>query len=337
MEHDPRWPRLRPFVRGGFWRNFKVKYPEADEMYCRMMMVSRRLQQARAERRRRRATCTGRGGELYRGQCNCGYWHGAFGGIYLPHLRNAVYHHLIAADNLLDRAAGRHGPWIEAKAEDFNFDARQEVRLANDKLMALLAPAAAGRCTNWTCARSATTCWPRSPAGPRPITARCWPGPTGNGDGCASIHDRVVFKQAGLDKRLQYDSYPRKSLIDQFYDNDATLEAVAGGQAVERGDFVDGVYEARIRRNPRPHPGAADPRRATPGACPLRITKGVTLEAGSDRAGDRLPAGGPAAGPAAALRRRVQLRRPARRRRRPLLLSTATGRSGWASSARSST
>ena len=31
--------------------------------------------------------------ELYRGQCNCGYWHGAFGGIYLPHLRNAVYNH----------------------------------------------------------------------------------------------------------------------------------------------------------------------------------------------------------------------------------------------------
>ena len=29
---------------------------------------------------------------LYRGQCNCGYWHGAFGGIYLPHLRNAIYH-----------------------------------------------------------------------------------------------------------------------------------------------------------------------------------------------------------------------------------------------------
>ena len=26
--------RLRGFVRGGFWRNFKVKYPESNEMYC---------------------------------------------------------------------------------------------------------------------------------------------------------------------------------------------------------------------------------------------------------------------------------------------------------------
>ena len=27
MHDDPRWASLRPFVRGGFWRNFKVKYP----------------------------------------------------------------------------------------------------------------------------------------------------------------------------------------------------------------------------------------------------------------------------------------------------------------------
>ena len=46
MESDPRWPRVARFVRGGFWRNFRVKYPEANEMYCRMMMVSRRLQAA---------------------------------------------------------------------------------------------------------------------------------------------------------------------------------------------------------------------------------------------------------------------------------------------------
>ena len=40
---------------------------------------------------------------LYRGQCNCPYWHGAFGGIYLPHLRHAIYNQLIACDDLLDQ------------------------------------------------------------------------------------------------------------------------------------------------------------------------------------------------------------------------------------------
>ena len=44
LEPDPRWPQIARFVRGGFWRNFKVRYPETNEMYCRMMAVSRRLQ-----------------------------------------------------------------------------------------------------------------------------------------------------------------------------------------------------------------------------------------------------------------------------------------------------
>ena len=43
LEHDGRWHEIAPFVRGGYWRNFKVKYPETNEMYARMQMVSRRL------------------------------------------------------------------------------------------------------------------------------------------------------------------------------------------------------------------------------------------------------------------------------------------------------
>lgn len=44
-EHDPDWQLLKPFVRGGFWRNFLVKYPESNEMYCRMREVSSRIEQ----------------------------------------------------------------------------------------------------------------------------------------------------------------------------------------------------------------------------------------------------------------------------------------------------
>ena len=42
---DPDWERLSTFLRGGFWRNFRVKYPEAQEMYARMLEISRRLKQ----------------------------------------------------------------------------------------------------------------------------------------------------------------------------------------------------------------------------------------------------------------------------------------------------
>ncbi|MFZ5829721.1 MAG: alpha-amylase/4-alpha-glucanotransferase domain-containing protein [Planctomycetota bacterium] len=280
LEHDSRWPQLRQFVRGGFWRNFKVKYPEADEMYSRMMMVSRRLQDAVAAGAVGLLVDEART-ELYRGQCNCSYWHGAFGGIYLPHLRNAVYRHLIAADNLLDQVQGRSGPWIEATAEDFNFDARQEVRLANDRLVALLAPSRGGQLYELdvrSIAHNLLATLARRPEGYHQKVA----GGARQGDAaCASIHDRVVFKQPDLEQRLQYDNHSRKSLLDHFFHNDTRLEDVAAGRAAELGDFLNGHYDARLRRNPD-RAQVQLVRQGRAGDDEICLTKGITLDAGSN-------------------------------------------------------
>jgi alpha-amylase len=278
MEHDPRWPVLKRFMRGGYWRNFKVKYPESDEMYARMMMVSRRLE---------RAVESGAQGdlveqaqtELYRGQCNCGYWHGAFGGVYLPHLRNAVYAHLIAADNLLDRVGGRTASWIEATSADYNFDTRQEVQLANDRLVALLAPSRGGQLYELDVRSVRHNLLATLARRPEAYHRKVLAGATGDHGQVSSIHDRVVFKQQGLEQRIQYDDHLRKSLLDCFYGNDATLEGVASGQAQQQGDFLNGVYEARIRRNPD-RIQVQMVRDGNALGHPIRITKGVTLAAG---------------------------------------------------------
>ncbi len=285
MRGDPRWDKLRARIRGGYWRNFRVKYPEADEMYSRMMAVSRRLLET--------FEAAGAGDpvdgdlveqarqELYRGQCNCPYWHGAFGGIYLPHLRNAVYHHLIAADNLLDRAVGKPPQWIEAAAEDFNFDAHQEVRLNNDKLIALVAPGRGGQLLELDVRHIRHNLLATLARRPEAYHNKVRAGEHHNGGQVASIHERVVFKQPDLDKRLQYDAHPRKSLVDLFYEDDATLEQIVAGEARQLGDFADGLYEARIRRNPdRIQVQLLRDGRA--GETPVRVTKGLTLDAGSD-------------------------------------------------------
>jgi 4-alpha-glucanotransferase len=279
MRDHSDWPFIKRFQRGGFWRNFKVKYPEADEMYCRMMIVSRRLQEM---------IDLGLGGEtierarieLYRAQCNCAYWHGAFGGLYLPHLRNAVYNHLIAADNLLEKAAGRGETWIEAAADDFNFDARQEVRLANDKLVAMVAPSVGGHLVELDVRKIKLNLLATLARRPEAYHRKVLAGAGANSDQVASIHDRVVFKQPDLDKRLQYDDHLRKSLVDLFYDNDASLEAVLSGQAPQQGDFMNSAYDARIRRNPDRIQVQLSRDGLACGA-PVRITKGLTLDAGS--------------------------------------------------------
>ena len=280
LEPDPRWPRIARFVRGGFWRNFKVRYPETNEMYSRMMMVSRRLQnlvESGLDGEVLRAART----ELYRGQCNCAYWHGAFGGTYLPHLRNAVYNHLIAADNLLDRAVRRNPPWVEAISDDFNLDGRPEVQLANDKLIALIAPGRGGQIyeldVRSICHNLLATLNRRPEAYHRRVLA----GPNGAGGSVIDAAAPAKFKQPGLEHMIQYDSYPRKSLVDHWYDDDASLAAVARGEALERGDFLGLPFEAKLRRNPKRIQVQLS-RQGNAWGIPLKIIKGVTLDAGSD-------------------------------------------------------
>ena len=247
LEHDENWPRIKQFIRGGYWRNFKVKYEETNEMYARMMTVSSRLNELRI-RGEQGDLIDQAQQELYRGQCNCAYWHGAFGGVYLPHLRNAIFNHLIAAEKLLDEVEGKHDGWIEAEARDYNLDGWPEVLLSNDKLSAFLAPQGGGYLYELDirsiCHNLLATLTRREEA----YFEKIRKGESASDGDAASIHDRVVFKQEGLDQRLQVDRTPRKSLVDHFYTNDVSIEQVARNEFEELGDFVRGDYEAKIRR-----------------------------------------------------------------------------------------
>jgi hypothetical protein len=279
LQQQPRWTDIAQFMRGGNWRNFKVRYGEANEMYARMMEISRKLESARH-------TC-GDGellgsikDHLYRGQCNCAYWHGAFGGIYLPHLRNAVYRELIAADNQLDYLEHGRGNWADATSEDFNFDLRPEVRLANEQMVAYFAPSQGGMMYELDLRSIEHNLLATIQRRPEAYHRKVLQGNVQPEGEVASIHDRVVFKQEGLDQRLQHDAFPRKSFLEHFYDNDINLESVASGTAMERGDFVAEVFEAKLRR-------AANKvqlqlsRDGNAWGIPIRLTKAVTMEAGN--------------------------------------------------------
>ena len=251
QRHD--WHSMRQFVRAGFWRNFLVKYPEANEMYARMMQVSRRLEESTsvsasapvaqllAEAKR----------ELYRGQCNCSYWHGAFGGLYLPHLRNAIFSSLIAADSLLDRAAGRRGHWVDIQADDFNLDARKEIRLSGDRMVAYLSPGRGGHLYELDVRQIRTNLLATLNRRSEPYHDRIRQHagqPVSESGGGVDPNGGVRFKQPDLDQKLQYDPWPRKSLVDHFLQPGLTHESFVRGHG-EIGDFVEGVYLSKIRRS----------------------------------------------------------------------------------------
>ena len=302
-EHDPLWQTALKFVRGGFWRNFRTRYSESQEMYARMLQVSERLQELTASGKTddHPDLIAQARTELYRGQCNCSYWHGAFGGLYLPHLRNAVYRHLIAADTLLEKASDKTGPWVSVEAADFNLDARKEIRLASDRLVAFVAPSRGGhlyeldlRSINHNLLASLSR---RSETYHDKIREFGEHQHEHDGSQAVSIHDLVAFKQPDLHKKLQYDALPRKSAIDHFFQPGVTLDRARNGEG-EVGDFVQGVYETVLRRSPQ-YVQARMTRQGHLGHYEIQVAKTIGLDRDGGTALDilyeleRLPAGLP--------------------------------------------
>ncbi|MFH1228431.1 MAG: alpha-amylase/4-alpha-glucanotransferase domain-containing protein [Planctomycetota bacterium] len=223
---------LRP---GGYWRNFKIKYPEINLMYSKMLEVSNKIDTANPKARE----------ELYRGQGNCAYWHGVFGGFYLPHLRHAMYHHLIEAERI---AVKQNTHNIEVS--DFNRDGTDEIKLSNKLINCYITPAGGGAIYEYDIITKrfnplATLARRREAYHHKILEAH-----TQNSVSIAvTIHDLVVSKTDGLENLLYYDNYLRQSLIDHFLPESTTIENFARCNYDEDGDFVGSNYEFKVNKS----------------------------------------------------------------------------------------
>ncbi len=124
-----RYEAEKPFLRGGIWRNFMSRYPETNWMHKRMLQLSERL----AGLPRGTPTDALRR-LLHLGQANDAYWHGLFGGLYLPHLRRAVYGALVELEARLDAIAPRPA---RVRA-DLDGDGVDELFIQNGELQAVV-------------------------------------------------------------------------------------------------------------------------------------------------------------------------------------------------------
>ena len=292
--NDPDWPELSNFVRGGCWRNFRNKYPEANEMYARMLGISERLEKltnASIDREYADQLSEARTA-LYRGQCNCSYWHGAFGGLYLPHLRHAVYTHFIAADTILEKVersmkSSTNGVvgaspdrWVEVESKDFNLDARPEVRVAGDRLAAYFSPAVGGHLYELDIRairhNLLATLNRRPEIYHEAIRQAAKPDSNGDDLNAANIQGEIKCKQENLDQKIAYDNWPRKALVDHFLQPGLSLEDFQAGKG-HVSDFHSGVYQSLLKRS-RERVEACFARRAPLASYSVQITKSVSLE-----------------------------------------------------------
>ncbi|MBI5891646.1 MAG: DUF1926 domain-containing protein [Nitrosomonadales bacterium] len=119
----------KAFLRGGIWKNFFMRYPESNWMHKRMLDLSRRLHALPKKRQTAEML-----NALYEAQANDAYWHGLFGGLYLPHLRRAVYNAIVKLEGLLDEASPRQPKLLL----DLDLDGDDEIFLHNGVLQAVL-------------------------------------------------------------------------------------------------------------------------------------------------------------------------------------------------------
>ena len=242
------------FAPGGYWRNFLVKYPEAAEMASHMRSVSQtiaRIENAfhssrptTAQKMALKAATT----DLYRSQCNCPYWHGAFGGLYMPHLRNAIYRHLILAENHIDQILAPSGDYIRCLESDFDADTKPEIRLDNRHLIAWIDPDQGGQIYELDDRRTSTNILATLNRRLEPYhhavaqSAQQSKEETESPEGPSNLHDRITLKQEGLDRLLIYDRHPRKGLVDHLWPSNTTPSDWTAGTERELAPWPNSEY-----------------------------------------------------------------------------------------------
>lgn len=227
-------PNILKFLRGGFWRGFLAKYPESNNMHKKMLHVSEKVHKSGDKKA---------ADALYAGQCNCAYWHGVFGGLYLPHLRNGVYNSLIEADAQL----GGAGTW---EKKDFDCDGKDEILYEGKDQNLYFAPGSGGSLFEWDMIPfrfNMLNVLTRRYEAYHQRLIEYLKNPQEYSSQVKTIHDIVTVKEQGLDKYLHYDWYRRSSLLDHFLHPQTGYEGFALCNYGEQGDFVLGEYSASER------------------------------------------------------------------------------------------
>ncbi|MGQ9805251.1 MAG: alpha-amylase/4-alpha-glucanotransferase domain-containing protein [Chlorobiales bacterium] len=230
------------FLRGGFWRNFMVKYPESNQMHKRMLEVSKR---ARLLQEKKLKVSAHTFDKIWAAQCNCPYWHGVFGGTYLPNLRHPIYENLIDAELDLDKLDNKNGD-VLATITDFDADGQDEVILKNTELSLYFKPSDGGKLIELDYKPAKKNLLDVVTRREEGYHRRLLQAKEQKAELVAEMHNAVQMKESGLESQLVYDWYRRASLVEHFLPLDTTLDELKKNHQRELGDFLVSPFEATV-------------------------------------------------------------------------------------------
>ena len=218
-----RFEAHKPFLRGGIWRNFMSRYPEANWMHKRMLGASRRLAALPPEQRSAELQ-----EYLHRAQANDAYWHGLFGGLYLPHLRRAIWNNLLKLEAALERLA----PWPRQQQGDLDHDGHVETALRNPFIHAYVRDDGHASLVEFSSLAVAHNFGDTLRAYEEAYHAKIHLADASHAapaatEGISSAHDRVAFLHTILPGDADPDERPRGIFIDSLVGRNDMLRPIA--------------------------------------------------------------------------------------------------------------
>ena len=222
------------FVRGGHWHHFLVKYPESNRMHKTMVALSS-LSRSRGDPPEARRA-------IGRAQCNDAYWHGVFGGLYLPHLRNAIWRQLAIAERVL-----RQGESLAYEELDLDDDGYPELWIHSAQFSAVISPHRGGAVetlTRFSDLTNLADVLTRRRESYHELPKEQAQGHGDAGGGTASIHD--IEKASRLTALPPVDAEPRAILVERLLGNDVSADDYASGRYTAVRSWAATPLRARV-------------------------------------------------------------------------------------------
>ena len=226
------------FIKGGMWKNFFIKYAESNYLHKRMLYFSK--MQDTLDKKSLES--------LYELQTNDVFWHGVFGGLYLPNLRDNAYRFLLELEK------SKVTKNITKDVLDIDMDGFDELKILTKNLSMVFSSKFGGqlvefgsfdRLFNWQ-----NTLMRREEAyhdkilNPKAIQPH-----NSIGDEIATIHNDGSLIDEKLRDELIYDWHPKYSFVDHFSDEEFSFESFKNILFREVGDFANQPFKLHKKKN----------------------------------------------------------------------------------------
>ena len=234
LSNLPDAEKYRPFLRGGIWRNFMTKYAESNWMQKRIQHINRKYKllesQVKNKNRLRHIRDT-----LWLAMANDVFWHGHYGGIYLPHLRDATWKSIISAEGRIEDKLFnlRDGEFVHNEA-DFDRDGHVEIQISTKKYSAIFSKKYSGALVEFDYKRSGYNLFNSIRRYPEQYHKQIIEEKDKQFTDDPHFYDRYT-----TNGQIIFDKKPRYGLMERFFDKDITVEGLHANAYEEASDFIN--------------------------------------------------------------------------------------------------